>query len=378
MKGEHQMNKVVSIEPLPPWELVKREMDEREWTQDDLAEVMSRSRQHINRLLQGKTSITPETAQELSAAFGTSAELWMNLQTSYELSLADKVDEDIKRRSEIYDQFPVRALVSRNWIQKQKSAVDLESSICDLLGIKSLNETPALSVAARKGTPYTGHNGAQWAWYCYARKLAKHVTASKFTQSKFESGLGDLLSLAAYPEDLRRVPKALADMGVRFVILKHLPKSRIDGVALWLNPSSPVVAMSLRYDRIDNFWFTLFHELIHIKYKDASPVDVDLSGKEQPEIEKRANSEAAEHLIPKYKLNSFISRNKPLYYTKRVVQFAQAGRIHPAIAVGQLKFRGELPPTHLNSLQVKVREHILGYAMTDGWGDSPLINEDGA
>lgn len=367
------MPKRISVEPFPPAEYIKQAMDTREWTQDDLAEVMGRNRHTVLRLLNGKTGITPDTAHELSQAFDTSAELWMNLQTSYELSIAVIESREIERRSYIYEKFPIRVMVNRNWIKKPDNVDDLEASLCDLLGVDNLKEVPELSVAARKGTPYTGHTGPQWAWYYYAHKMAKNAIVSKFKKDKFEAGLRELPSLAAYPEDLRRVPTALADMGVRFVIIKHLPKTKIDGVAFWID-GSPVVAMSLRYDRIDNFWFTLMHELIHVKYKDVSPVDVNLTGKEQDAMEKRANSEAANYLIPSDKLDSFINRHKPLYYQTKVVKFAQARGVHPAIAVGQLKHRDELPPTHLNKLQANVRKHILDVALTDGWGDSPLIN----
>ncbi|QDT96278.1 HigA family addiction module antitoxin [Gimesia aquarii] len=366
------MNKHVSIEPFPPWEFIKEELNERNWTQDDLADVMGCSRQHVNRLLKGITSITPKSANELAAAFGTSAELWMNLQISYELSKAKVDDDNIAKRAKIYNEYPIRDLVKRGWIEKPSDVVDLEKSLCKLLNVSDLTETPQLAVAARKSTPYDSHTGSQWLWYNYARKMAAHVSAYQFKQAKFEKGLSEITSLAAYPEGVRQVPKYLAELGVRLVILKHIPSTKIDGAALWLGSKSPVVALSLRYDRIDNFWFTLMHELVHIKYGHVAPVDEDLSGNEESDIEKQANEEAANYLIPKEKLDSFISRHGKLIYQKNVIRFANARGVHPAIVVGQLKHRKKLPPTHLNKLQAKIREHIVGYALTDGWGDSPL------
>src|SRR6185437_4970401 len=106
---------------------------------------------------------------------------------------------------------------------------------------------------------------AQIAWFHRARQLGECVGASAYNDDAFPELVVQLLKLAAYPEDARHVPKLLADFGIRLVLLEHLPGTKIDGVALWLDRQSPVVALALRYDRIDNFWHTLFHELVHVR-----------------------------------------------------------------------------------------------------------------
>lgn len=95
------MDRVISAEPFAPGEIIQRELDARGWTPDDLAEMMGRTRQHVNRLLQARTAVTVDTAEELAVAFGTSAEFWMNLQTSYELAKVVKGQRDIERRSKV-------------------------------------------------------------------------------------------------------------------------------------------------------------------------------------------------------------------------------------------------------------------------------------
>ena len=101
------MDRRISLVPVHPGEYLADELDARDWTQDDLAEVMGRSRIHINRLVQGKTAVTPESAHELAKAFGTSAELWMNLQVAYELATASKENRDIERRAKLYTKVPI-------------------------------------------------------------------------------------------------------------------------------------------------------------------------------------------------------------------------------------------------------------------------------
>ena len=67
-----------------PGEYLKDELDTREWTQTELAKMIGRPLRLINRIIAGKVGITAQTAQQLAAAFGTSAELWMNLQNQYD------------------------------------------------------------------------------------------------------------------------------------------------------------------------------------------------------------------------------------------------------------------------------------------------------
>ncbi len=369
------MTRRISAEPFSPGEYIKDAMDALGWTQDTLAEVLGRSRQHVNRLLQGKTAVTAETAHELGQAFGTSAEVWWNLQKSYELALAAKEDREIAKRHAIYSKYPIAALRKRCWIPQELKAVDeLEQSLCRFLQVRGIDEMPSIAVAARKTGDYSvPTTGGQAAWFCRARELALSIPAAPFCQIEFINKLPTLRQLAAYPQDARRVPKVLAEMGVRLLLLEPLPSTKIDGVAMWVD-EQPIVVLALRYDRLDNFWFTLMHELMHIKHRDETRIDVELDRAEasaMSDIEARADREAAEFLIPQDKLDSFIKRTKPLYYQAKVVQFAQARGVHPAIVVGQLQRQGELDYAQLRKLLVPVREHIVGQTITDGWGNVP-------
>jgi addiction module HigA family antidote len=71
-----------------PGEILADELEARAMTQRALAEAIGRPEQVISEIVHGKKGITAETALQLAAAFGVSAEFWMNLQTSYELTLA--------------------------------------------------------------------------------------------------------------------------------------------------------------------------------------------------------------------------------------------------------------------------------------------------
>ncbi len=66
------------------------------------------------------------------------------------------------------------------------------------------------------------------------------------------------------PDEIRRVPRILMDCGVRFIIVEKLPNAEIDGVCFWVDEQSPVIGMTTRRDKIDNFWFVLRHECEHV------------------------------------------------------------------------------------------------------------------
>ena len=124
----------------PPGRVIRRELDARGWTQKDLAEITGRPEQAISQIVRGHKQITPETALQLAAAFGTSADLWLNLETNYRIHQARKeLDQSgIARKSLLYSLTPVAELIRRGWIQASDSLEDLEREVCDFLGITDL------------------------------------------------------------------------------------------------------------------------------------------------------------------------------------------------------------------------------------------------
>ena len=186
-----------------------------------------------------------------------------------------------------------------------------------------------------------------------------------------------LRPLMEAPEKARLVPRVLAGAGIRFVIVEHLSQTKMDGAALCLDSTRLAIALSLRYPRMDYFWFTLLHELAHIMEDDGEYADVDVIGSEEIDaIEKKANEKAASWLVPPEKMESFITRTSPLYSESKIVGFARKIGVHPSIIVGQLKYRGELSWERFKRLQsVDVRSVIKESAVCDGWGNTIAIAE---
>lgn len=365
-------------EVFPPGEFIKDELEARNWTQEDLAWIMGRDLRVVNEIIKGRRSITPETARALGEALGTTAQYWMNLQAAYQLASSQSQGEAIPRRSRLYEKAPVRLMVKRNWIEATSNIDVLEERVRSFFLLRDIRDEPRLMHAYRKSTTYKESVPLQQAWLYRAVHLARAIHAQKYTPEKLNEVLERLRALLPNPQDIAKIPDMLAGAGIKFMVIEPLPQSKIDGVTFWEN-GSPVIALSLRYDRIDYFWHTLCHELAgHVKRgdgKNTGPIiDVDLpaqQGKaERPLAEIEADKNAVSFLVLQSDLDDFVSRARPLYTAAKIRSFAGMIGVHPGIVVGQLQFRQELSYAQHRDMLVRVRDIVTRAAVTDGWGNA--------
>lgn len=360
-------------EIFPPGEFLREELEERGWTQGDLAEILGRPLRLVNELIAGKRGITPETATGLAAALGTTPELWMNLDSAYQLwRLKARGSELVARKSRLFTRAPIKEMIRRCWIESSDNIDVLEQRVLGFLGVQSLDDPPAFPATPRMAASVQEITPSQEAWLCRARQLSAMLSVEDYEPALLTQTIRDLRHLATDIQEIRRVPEILGKGGIRFVVIEHLHGSKIDGASFWLRPSSPVVALSLRYGRIDSFWFTLLHELGHVKNRDGLSIDDDLletsAAARRPDWERSADSFAAEQLVPRDQFESFIEDVGPSYSKRHVLRFAQNIGVHPGIVVGQLQHRKEIPWSNLRELLVQVREEVTETALTDGWG----------
>lgn len=360
-------------EGFPPSEFVQRELDARGWTQDDLAAIMKRPVAFVNQLANGKKIITAKTAKELGEAFGTGAEFWMNLESMYRLHIEENAADDIRIRARIFELIPVRDVQKRGWIPRTDSTTELQARVCEFLAIESLDQEPRYLKTAR--TSKLAEDGSylptQKAWAARCLQLARGVATKPFRPSSMRQLYSDLKSLINEPEEMRNVPRLLADYGIRMVVVQHLPKSKMDGAALWLSNEKPVLAISMRFDRIDHVTHTIFHELAHIEDGEHA-FDHDLMGSHEAktEAERKIDARAASTILDGAALDKFVLRKSPRFRKEDVVGFSVLNGLHPGIVVGQLQFRGEVGYEWGREFLVPVRKILTGSAMTDGWGVS--------
>jgi HTH-type transcriptional regulator/antitoxin HigA len=356
-----------------PGVYIHEEMVERGWLNRDLAYILGVPESTVSAIINGKRGISAEMAKALGDAFDVSAEFFANLQNAYELARADAPDPAVAKRGRIQAQYPLREMIKRGWIVD--STLDLlEPQIANFFEVKSLNQVPHLAHAARRSNSYYENvPAAQLAWLFRVRQIANSMVTPRYAPARLTETTELLKSLRSDINDVRHVPRLLNECGVRFVVVEGLPGGKIDGVCFWLNKQSPVIGMSLRLDRIDNFWFVLRHEIAHVLHRHGQDteiidVEIDKASDSLNDEEKIANKEASEFCVPQDQMLSFFNRKNPFFSERDTIAFAKKMDVHPGLVVGQIQRLADRWD-FLRRYQVKVREKITQFAVTDGWGD---------
>jgi HTH-type transcriptional regulator/antitoxin HigA len=367
---------------LTPAQMIEARLREREWTQRTLAKVLNLSEQSISSLMNGRTKIGTEMALQLEAVLGIPADELLTLQASFELKKAQlefRPDPALTTRAKIFGELPVADMIARGWLKGVDDLWDsrLNESLCLFFGVPTIDDIEVLPHAAKKTDVMGEATPAQMAWLYRVKQLSQKMLVRKYSASATANAVRELRALLVSPEGARKVPRILSDHGIRYVIVESLPSAKIDGVCFWLDEKSPVIGMTLRFDRIDNFWFVLRHELEHVIQqhgKSAVMLDVNLEGERAgtgphvPEEERIANNAAAEFCVPQTQLKKFIQVKSPFFAERDIRGFAATYKIHPGIVAGQLQRKTERFDLFRNHL-VRIRSVVTPNAMVDGWGD---------
>lgn len=376
---ERSMSTRIPAEVFPPGEFLKEELEARGWTQTEFAEIIDKDTRLVSEVISGKRTVTPETAIALGEALGTGPEIWLNLESQYQLSKVRGVEDSIARKARLHSLYPIREMVKRGWLEATRNVDVLQQQLFGFFKISDVEEQPRFLHSAKK-TSYEDITSHQLAWLFHARRIAETQLVKPFSEDAVRNALSTLHSFMTAPEEARHAAPLLASVGVRVVFVETLPGSKIDGACFWLDAKKPVIAMSLRHDRIDNFWFVLRHELEHVlqghgKSEVCLDQEID-SGRpdELPKEERIANVEAANFCVPKAQLDDFVARVTPFFSDQKVCLFANRMQVHPGIVVGQLQRRINRYDL-LKKHQVKIRSVVTASGATDGWGNTyPLEN----
>lgn len=361
-----------------PGQLIEALLAERGWTKRVLAHVLDVDEAGVTKIVSGKKTMDGELALVLGEVFGIAPERFMDLQKDFELASArikSVPDPHRLTRAKVFGNLPVSEMIRRGWLRAQniKDAA-VESELMRFFSSNSIDDIEALPHAARKTFVSVDPTPLQLSWLYRVRQIAKELLVSKYSQQSGEAAVAKLKGLLLSAEESRKVPRILAEAGIRFLIVESLPGAKIDGVCFWLNERSPVVALTMRFDRIDNFWFVLRHELEHVLLghgKTKIMLDADLDGSDGSsavvEEEKLANAAAAEFCVPQKLMKQFVDRKAPFFHDRDIAAFSKMISAHPGLIAGQIR-------RHLNEYHrfanylVKVRAFILPSAVVDGWG----------
>jgi HTH-type transcriptional regulator/antitoxin HigA len=371
-----------------PGQLILALLDSRGWTQRVLAIVLNIDETGLNKIVAGKRAVDAELALRLGQIFDVPAEEFLDLQNSYDLAMArilSRPDPALATRASLFGELPVSEMIRRGWLKNVgdvRNVQGVEAALCKFFGVSSVDEIETLPHAAKKTNVFSPATPTQLAWLYRVKQLASKTLAAKYSCDSLQSAVRSMRDLMGSPEGARKVPRLMALSGVRYVIVESLPGAKIDGVCFWLDDKFPVIGMSLRHDRIDNFWFVLRHECEHVLQghgRAAVMLDTELeneragTGDEIPEEERIANDAAAHFCVPQALLAKFISRKYPFFAERDILGFAKTVNVHPGIVAGQLQHKTSRYDLFRNHL-VKIRSAVTPNAMVDGWGDVAPID----
>ena len=350
-----------------PGRILRQELEARGWTQRDLAAILGRPEQVISEIIAGSKQITPETSIELSQAFGTSPEFWHNLEANYRLELAgtQAQGDAIARRSRLYAELPLREMAGRGWLTLRESVDELEAEVAGCLGMPLLPEPPRPAARWRGSAARAPLTYAQLAWLHRAKALARGQTITgAWCVGNLDPLVHELSSHMRLAEDVAHVSAVLARWGVRLVLLRHLAKTYLDGAAFWIE-DGPAVALTLRHDRIDAFWFTLMHELAHLAEGSAETYldQLENDGAEREvadSYEEAASRLASRWLLAPEAFSDFVARTGPHFSRASIEAFATSQGLHPGIVLGRLQREGLVSYRNLRGLLVKVSPVLIG------------------
>jgi len=350
-------------------------------TQGDLAFVLGVPAPAINQLALGRRGISADMARSLSAVFGVPAEYILKLQKEAELhselARAKAPNPTVARNARIVATYPVREMVKRGWLDDDRAT--FEGQLTRFFGASSIDEVPHLQHAAKK-SDYENVPPAQIAWLFRVRAIAREMVVGPYSAEALRAALPKLRELMIEPEEARNVPRILEECGVRFVVVQALPGAKIDGVCFWVG-NSPVIGMSIRFDRIDNFWFVLRHEIEHVLRGDGrvaamidAELDPDAKVNELPPEEIAANEAALDFCVPKREMDSWIARKAPFFSERDLVGFARRIGVHPGLVAGQLRSRLGNFKLFVRYL-AKIQHAVTPSARVDGWGQIAPVSE---
>lgn len=338
----YERSKVQPVIP-DPIEAILFRMDQQQLSKKDLVPYFG-SLSKVSEVISRKRPLSLSMIRKLHVGLNIPAEVL----------IGGSEDEDVDLSSEPqynYAKFPLQEMWERGYFSDFKGGIkQVKEYAEDLMrkfmrGALGENARPALLRARlHQSGSRVMDEYALLVWRICVLKKARSLKLS--TQYKegiiTDEWLRDLAKLSRFEKGPRLAQEFLADNGIALVIEPHYKKTYLDGAAM-LDNRIPIVALTLRHDRLDNFWFALMHELVHVqKHLKASHLfiadnldDKTRSSKEEHE----ADQGARDALIPAIEWEK--SASKTAHSPENAIALANKLRIHPAIVAGRVRYESD-------------------------------------
>jgi len=322
------------VEPPDPIDAILFRMAEKGLRQTDLVPYFG-TRSRVSEILARKRPLTVPMIRALSIGLGISAEVLIGL---------DQIEVKTDNKIIDWSKFPIKEMITRGWIRtatekSKQAAEDIVKSFIASAGLQTENAAFRRTLsgdALTQTTTYTLH-----AWLARVIQKSREETSEK---PEYDSNLVNenlikkIVSLSVNDDGPKLAIDLIKSIGISVVIEPQLKGTMLDGAALMDTDGTPIIALTLRNDRLDNFWFTLVHELAHIWKHIKTPDEVILDDLEHSSDDRReaeANRIARDSFIPRSQWKSsgaYVSPSK-----ESIFALSKELKIHPSIIAGRLR-----------------------------------------
>ena len=329
-------NKRLLFKSFSAIEAIKFVMDEKSLRQVDLIPYIG-SKSKVSEILSGKRKLTVSMIRALNKYLKIPADLLIQDEENEETDITID-DFDVKT-------FPLKEVCRAGWIKATDMEIKnspehlIQNFLKPLGGL--VPQTAFFRRSFHKRNSSQKITGSLFAWTAKLLIEANKKKVSRYAKDKVNlEFLKDVAKLSFFDKGPLLADEYLKNFGIKLIVLPHLKGTKIDGCSLLDEDEYPVIGLTLRYDRLDSFWFTLLHELAHIykHFYEKNKIYVDdiESGEPKDSIEKEADRLAKESFIPR----SIWKRSKAfnIQNEKAVVDFAKSLNIHPAIVAGRIRY----------------------------------------
>ncbi|MCK6371672.1 MAG: helix-turn-helix domain-containing protein [Gammaproteobacteria bacterium] len=319
-----------------PISAIRFRMEEQGLRQKDLVPLLG-SRSRVSEVLSGERALTLPMIRSLANGLGIPADILIGGRT------VDSEPKPFDNKDLNWSRFPIQEMRRRGWLTANKKH-PIEDLVREF--ITTAVNVPAAALYRRRFhgaaiTERTHYSIIAWSARVLTRAAAEAKRVGRFEPAKLTAeALRELAHLSTFEQGPRLAIEFLAQRGIVVIVEPHLPKTHLDGAAFLRDRDHAVIGLTLRFDRVDAFWFTLLHEVHHV-WKHLSSVEdafVDRLENAEPDDfrEKEANRLARETFIPRA-----IWRRSPAFLApsrENILQLADQLNIHPGIVVGRLHY----------------------------------------
>jgi HTH-type transcriptional regulator / antitoxin HigA len=339
-----------------PGEHIEEYLEENGWSQAELARRAGLTPKLVSEIINGKNPVTPETALKLERVLDLKAEVWLGLQSSWDLFHARQRETAPERKSWLA-QFPVKDLKAQKLLPDTKEEGVLVKALLDLLGIADPGgfapKLSGMAVQHRQSRKFESDAVHVGTWLLLGEQRARSMDLPEYDQKKFQAAVSEIRGTTRQAPKIfePRMKKLCANAGVALIFVKPLGHTRLFGSTWWFDGDKrAIIQMSLRMKSNDHFWWTFFHECGHVDLHRGKNFADDQSA-EGDGPEEEADRWAEEKLYGPDRQAGILANPPTTMYSVR--RLADELKLHPGIIVGMLQHHGKLPYSRLNELKAK-------------------------